>query len=228
MMAQLSRTVRISDMPASIDAAYAAEVDWSQGYRLNPDARLALVGAGRLLQGTANEDAERDRTAVVLGSDFGSLCSYETFYDGLARGKAQPLPYTHALPSTPTAALSIYLGLHAPTLTVSGEAEVGVSAVRVAQLLLASDRCNKVIVGCWHTPSATTAQAGLSERAQLLLLLLERAENGGGRLGFGDLAVWSGSRDGRTCVDVLGEWLAANEKKFEAPVRIEAPLSTAR
>jgi len=225
MIGQLVDTVHIVDAPENIDTAYAAEVDWSQGYKLNPDSRLALVGVGRILKAVGNifgaGGAERDRVALVLGSDFGSLCSYESFFNGLTRKVAQPLPYTHALPSTPTAALSIFHELHGPTLTVSGEAEVGVSAVRVAQMLLAAGRCDKVIVGCWHAPSATTAKAGLADTAQLLLLLLEQS-NGERRSALqpGDLAMWSGGRDGRTCVEVLNEWVAGHRQQFEAPIRM--------
>jgi 3-oxoacyl-(acyl-carrier-protein) synthase len=223
MIGHIVDMVHIVDVPANIDAAYAAEVDWSHGYRLNPDARLALVGASRISKAAngllSAGNADRDRVAVVLGGDFGSLSSYESFFDGLIRKAAQPLPYTHALPSTPTAALSIFFELHGPTLTVSGEAEVGVTAVRVAQMLLAAGRCDKVIVGCWHTPSATTAKAGLPETAQLMLLLLDHVRNESrDSLRPGDLAAWSGGRNGRTCVDVLSEWFAVNANQFETPM----------
>jgi hypothetical protein len=186
---------------------------------LNPDSRLLLLGATRLIErlrhlGDGTDGSlDKYRTALVLGSDFGSLGSYEIFHDSVVAAKAaQPLIYAHALPSTPTAALSIRFGFHGPTITVSGDAEVGVTALRTALMLLALGRCDRALAGCWHTPSATTAKAGLPASAQLLLIALRRRA---GRVRPEDFPAWSGSRQGRSCVDVLAAWLDANRSDFE-------------
>ena len=231
MIAQLLDSVHILDTPQNIDAAYAAEVDWAQGYRLNPDSRLLLLGASRLIarlrhgEEGANGNLDKFRTALVLGSDFGSLSSYEVFHDSIIAAEA-PRPLggatarldvavsaaVHAMPSIPTAALSIRFGFHGPTITVSGEAEVGVMALRTALMLLAQGRCDTALAGCWHMPSATTARAGLPASAQLLLIALRRCA---GRARPEDFPTWSEHRQGRSCVDVLAAWLALNRSAFE-------------
>ena len=217
--------VRIDESLADIDTAYAAEVDWQQGYRLNPDSRLVLLGVKRVLKrisgmgGGENEGFDKLRTALVIGSAFGSLCSYEAFFESVKRKRVEPLTYTYAMPSTATAAASICFQLLGPTVTVSGEDEVGIAAVNNSATMLAIGRCDLAIAGCWHVPSHTTRKEGLPERAQLSLLALQRgaaADNGfvpASRQARVDLPLRvTGSR--RSCVDVLSDWVVANQQGF--------------
>ena len=221
MIATVVDRIDVCGMPDEIDEAYAREVNWAQGFRLNPDARLLLLGIDRLLKRTAkgndlalSVDRNKTSTAVVLGSDFGSLFSYESFFDGIIQKKAQPLAYTHALPSTPTAAASIYFGFVGQTITLSGDAFVGISALQSAVLLLSLQRCDRVVAGCWHSPSDTTRGFGLPERANLLLLVLERAPASDGRHAQLGITRRSDTRECRTCVEVLDSWIEENAEQF--------------
>lgn len=219
MIARLIDQVEIRDTPQSVDAAYAAEVDWEHGYRSNPDSRLVLLGTHRLIERVrrvTGAGADTRRTGLVLGSHFGSMLSYEAVYASMAMKVANPLACTHALPSTPAAAVSIHFGLCGPTLTVSGEAEVGVTAVRNTLMLLAQGRCDTAIAGCWHMPSATAHAAGLPDRAELLLIALHRQAQGAqSGAGLDDFPAWTGVAEGCTCVDILADWLKHKRELLE-------------
>ena len=221
MKIQIIDVVSINDDLADLDTAYAGEVDWQQGYRLNPDSRLVLLGVKRVLKRIAgvgddgSDGSERQRTALVLGSAFGSLCSYEAFFDSTRKTRVEPLAYTYAMPSTPTAAASICFRLVGPTVTVSGEEEVGIAALNNSVTMLAIGRCDLAITGCWHAPSQTTRKEGLPERAQLLLLALQRPSASGpvdvSRLARADNPFRSaGGR--RSCVEALNDWVVANQQ----------------
>jgi len=223
MKVQIIDLVSIDESPADLDTAYAVEVDWQQGYRLNPDSRLILLGVTRVLKRISSvsdgggDGLDRKRTALVLGSAFGSLCSYETFFDSTKRLKVEPLAYTYAMPSTPTAAASICFRLLGPTITVCGEEEAGIAALNNCVTMLASGRCDLAVTGCWHVPSQTTRKEGLPERAQLLLLALQRPDAAKGRFAsVNQLARTNipfrsaGSR--RSCVEVLSDWVVANQQ----------------
>jgi 3-oxoacyl-(acyl-carrier-protein) synthase len=228
MKVQIIDLVSIDESPADLDTAYAVEVDWQQGYRLNPDSRLILLGVKRVLKRLSSvgddgsEGFDRLRTALVFGSAFGSLCSYEAFFDSTKKTRVEPLAYTYAMPSTPTAAASICFRLLGPTITVSGEEEAGIAALKNSITMLAIGRCDLAITGCWHAPSQTTRKEGLPERAQLLLLALQRPAAANGpfasvnQLARADIPFHSaGSR--RSCVEVLGDWLVANQQDLVEP-----------
>lgn len=222
-MTRLIDTVRIVDRPDRIEAAYATEVNWPQGYRLNADARLLLLGASRLINRLRSAGirltgpAEKLRTALVLGQNFGSLSSYEAFDDSLLAGAAEPLACTLALPSVPVSAIGIRFGFCGPALTLAGGVEVGLMAVRDTLLLLALNRCDHAIVGCWYSPSATTLQAGLPDSAQLILLALQAGADRKAMVAAARaIPAWRGGAGARTCVDVLDRWLSANGAAFTA------------
>jgi hypothetical protein len=160
--------------PEELETAYAAEVSWQPATRINGDSRLVILGLQRLLRGKDTDTGER--TALVLGAQYGAMESFEAFDHSLAAGPPQPRAFAHALPSTPVAAASIRFGFRGPTVTLSGGSDIGITALRQALLMLDRGRCDRCITGCWHMPSATTAAAGLPANAELLLLLLHRTE----------------------------------------------------
>jgi len=220
-MTRLLDIVRIVNRPDQVEAAYAAEVNWPQGYRLNADARLLLLGASRLigrLRGAGSKlsrPEEKSRTALVLGQTFGSLSSYEIFHDSLLAGAAEPLACTLALPSVPVSAIGIRFGFCGPSITVAGGLEVGLLALRDALLLLAQDRCDHVITGCWYLPSATTASSGLPDYAKLVLIALRAGDKRKATMAVArEMTTWCGGAGAATCVDLLDEWLCDNATAF--------------
>src|SRR5262249_35008807 len=154
---------------------------------------------------------------LVLGSAFGSLCSYEAFFDSTKKRKVEPLAYTYAMPSTATAAASICFRLLGPTITVAGEEAAGIAAVNNSIAMLAIGRCDLAVTGCWHVPSQTTRKEGLPERAQLLLLALQRPDAAKGpfasvdQLARANIPIRS-ARNRRSCVEVLSDWVVANQQ----------------
>jgi hypothetical protein len=229
MTIRLIDAVRITGHIDEVEAAYAVEVNWPQGYRLNADARLLLLGASRLIdrlrptQVHLGDTKENFSTALVMGQNFGSLSSYERFHDTVLAGAAEPLACTLAIPSVPVTAIGIRFGISGPALTIAGGIEVGLLAVRDALMLLSLNRCKRAVAGCWYVPSATSARAGLPDRAQAILLALE------GRGNLEAIATvarrmpgWRGSGNPRTCVELLSQWLDANAAMFGAPVDVLA------
>ena len=171
-------TVLVDDSAAGVDAAYRGEVNWMQGYRINSDARLVLLGVQRILARGLAKEAELRRAALVLGCQLGSMGSYEAFDDSLAQGQTSPLSFSHALPSTALASASVRHGLRGPTLTLVGGGEVGVRAFRQGVRMLASGRAELAVAGCWEAPSETASRVGLPSRPRLLLAVLEQAAQG--------------------------------------------------
>jgi len=225
MGVRIADVISIDESLTDVDLAYATEVDWQQGYRLNPDSRLVLLGVKRILKrisgagGDSNDGFDKSRAALVIGSSFGSLCSYEAFFESVKRKRVEPLTYTYAMPSTATAAASICFQLLGPTVTMSGEDEVGIAAVNNSVTMLAVGRCDLAIAGCWHVPSQTTRKEGLPERAQMLVLALQRAAAADNGLA---LLTWKAGADlpfpvtanRRSCVETLSDWIVANQQSF--------------
>lgn len=161
----------LDESHASLQAAYAKEVRWAQGFRVNNDSRLLLLGMRRLLGQRLLSDAELRTAACVLGCRMGAMDSYETFDDGLLAGNDVPLAFAYALPSIPLACASICHALRGITYTLTGEQDVGIQAFAAAVQLIESGVVDRVVTGCWESPSQTAGDSQSSYR--LLLCVIE-------------------------------------------------------
>jgi 3-oxoacyl-(acyl-carrier-protein) synthase len=171
---RIGGTLLIDQTPAELELAYRREVAWTQGYRINVDARLLLLGMQRLLKRQLIAEPALREAAVVLGCRSGAMESYEAFEASLAAALPAPLAFACALPSIPLAAAGMRFGLRGLTYTLAGDAGIGWRALRQGGRLLAAGRAERAVVGCWEAPSATARQGG-SERCRLLLAILETA-----------------------------------------------------
>lgn len=157
---------------AEIEAAYRREVRWPHGHRVNLDARLVLLGLYRLRSLAGLSDEEFRTCGVVLGCQLGAMESYEAFDRSMTAGGAAPLAFAHALPSMPLACASLCFRLPGYTLTVAGDAEVGLRALEQAALLMRAGRASRVIAGCWEAPSETARRRYRDpSRCRLLLVM---------------------------------------------------------
>lgn len=173
---RLRTTLEVEESAQGLEQAYAREVRWAQGFRVNADSRLMLLGMRRLLARKVVSEHELRAAAFVVGCRLGAMSSYESFDDGLLQGKEVPLAFAYALPSMPLACASICHSLRGVTYTLTGEGNVGIRAFRQAAALLESGTCGAVVTGCWESPSATAgAQHGA---CRLLLLVLEALADG--------------------------------------------------
>ncbi len=173
---RLRATLELAESVAGLAEAYAREVRWAQGFRVNADSRLMLLGMRRLLARKLLAEHELRAAAFVIGCRLGAMDSYESFDDGLAHGKEMPLAFAYALPSMPLACASICHSLRGVTYTLTGEGDAGIQAFRQAVALLESGAYRTVVSGCWESPSAT---AGPDHAAcRLLLLVLEAPAEG--------------------------------------------------
>ncbi len=158
--------------------AYQQEVDWSQGYRINTDARLLLIGAQRLLVCGLINEAELASCAVVLGCRLGAMDSYEAFENSLLKNQATPLAFAHALPSMPLASVSVRHVIQGITYTLTGGIDVGLKALQQGAAQLVAGHAEMGIVGCWETPSRTALGIGTAPRCRLQLAVLKATDEG--------------------------------------------------
>lgn len=163
--------VNVDESPMSLNDAYAREVRWAQGFRINNDSRLVLLGMRRLLSQKILTESEMRTAAFVIGCRLGAMDSYETFDDGLLQAKEVPLAFAYALPSMPLACASICHSLRGLTYTVTGEWDVGIQAFGQATELIASTASRMVITGCWDSPSKTAGDH--SKSCRLVLIVIE-------------------------------------------------------
>ncbi|MHB1123201.1 MAG: hypothetical protein ACYC0T_10830 [Ramlibacter sp.] len=168
--------LEVDDPVAALGPCYAREVRWAQGFRVNADSRLLLLGLRRLLARRIVCEAELRTAAFVLGCRLGAMDSYERFDDGLVQGRVAPLAFAYALPSMPLACASVCHSLRGLTYTLTGEGDAGIRALRQAATLIASGATDVAVAGCWETPSAT---AGSSASCRLLLVVVDAAGAGG-------------------------------------------------
>ncbi len=158
---------------AAIDAGFRHELRWPAAQRVNLDARLLLLGLQRLRSRLGWTDEAFQSSAVVLGCRLGAIDSYEAFDDSLEDGWPAPLSFAHALPSIPLACASLCFGLRGHTVTLSGDAGVGLQALEQAARLIRAGRAERAIAGCWETPSATRRRRyGAGDRGRCLLVAL--------------------------------------------------------
>lgn len=163
--------LEIEEPQAALDRAYAREVRWAQGFRVNVDSRLVLLGMRRLLSRRLVSEGELRAAAVVAGCRLGAMDSYEAFDCGLAQGREVPLAFAYALPCIPLACASICHSLRGITYTLTGAGDAGILAFQQAAALIESGAADIAIAGCWESPSATAGDPDASCR--LLLLVLE-------------------------------------------------------
>lgn len=191
----------LEEPPAAIDKAYGREVRWDQGFRVNLDSRLILLGLRRFMRGGGlTEDALR-HSDFVLGCRLGTMDSYEKFDASLKAAAPAPLAFAYALPSMPMACASLYYGLHGQTYTLVGEAEVGIRALRQAVALITAGRSRQVIFGCWESPSQTAGSDPDRSNCRLLLALVEAGSEASTLITMPD------SRPSGDCVSSLAEFL---------------------
>ena len=157
---------------------YKQEVGWTQGYRINTDARLLLLGVQRLLAAGFIHDAALRTCAVVLGCRLGAMDSYEAFADSLTNNQATPLAFAYALPSMPLAGVSVRHAMRGMTYTLTGDNDIGLKALRLGAAQLADGYTDMGIVGCWDTPSRTAQGLATGLRCRLLLAVLQSAKEG--------------------------------------------------
>lgn len=172
----LRSTLLVEEEPDALDKAYGREVRWTQGFRVNMDSRLLLLGLRRFLNANQLSESDLHSAEYVLGCRFGAMDSYEKFDASLAAGIPAPLAFAYALPSMPLACASVCYGLRGHTYTVVGQADVGIRAFRQAIALLGAGRTQRVIFGCWESPSATAGHPPEKHKCRLLLGMVEMAD----------------------------------------------------
>jgi len=116
--------------------------------RLDHASRLAAVAVQRALADAgAGADVE---TGVLLGSAYGNVDASAAFmhriFDKGPR-TASPADFPNLVPSSPAGHVSIYLGLHGPTLTTADLAASGESAVVQAVQLVAGGFAARLVAG---------------------------------------------------------------------------------
>jgi 3-oxoacyl-(acyl-carrier-protein) synthase len=170
------------DLPLDqLDDVYRDEVDWKEGYRINRDARLVLIGLQRVLDSGALELARLREAGIVLGCEDGAMDSYAAFHDGMLTRRPAPLAYSHALPSIPLASAALRHQLTGETYTLVGSTDLGLRVVSHGRQMLAAGRAEAVIVGCWRISTASAPDAPRhGGRARLRLALLESSSAAAG------------------------------------------------
>jgi hypothetical protein len=117
----------------------------SRAKRLTRLEQMALAAAQQALApGTETQDL-----ALVFGTGYGGLAATADFLDGIAaRGAAfgSPIAFQQSVHHSPAGQLSIMLGSHGPSLTMSAREISGESALQVATTLLSAGRAEKVLV----------------------------------------------------------------------------------
>ena len=169
--------VSVDENLDDLEKAYGCEVRWAQGFRVNVDSRLLLLGLRRMLSLKMLEENDLRNSEYVLGCRLGAMDSYESFDDSRKQGKSAPLAFAYALPSIPLACASVYFRLCGQTYTVVGKENIGLRALKQGIALIKAGRADRVIVGCWETPSATARDNNDSNRCRLLLAIVESASN---------------------------------------------------
>lgn len=167
----LKAKLEVHESAGELAQAYAREVRWDQGFRVNIDSRLLLLGMRRLLSRGLVTDTELRTAAFVMGCRLGAMDSYESFDSALQQGKEMPLAFAYALPCMPLACASVCHSLRGVTYTLTGAEQAGIAAFKQAATLVESGAASVAVTGCWESPSQTAGAGNASCR--LLLLVLE-------------------------------------------------------
>lgn len=113
--------------------------------RLTRLERMALAAAQQAMPPAV----ETQELALVFGTGYGGLTATADFLDGIAvRGGAfgSPIAFQQSVHHSPAGQLSLLLGSHGPSLTVSAREISGESALQVAMTLLGTGRAKNVLV----------------------------------------------------------------------------------
>lgn len=149
--------IHLNESQKTCEELYEREVDWDQGYKLNLDSRLVVLGMNRLLAHARSAFqcdllTEGENVGLVIACGTGSLSSYQEFFESMRVNKLRPPTYTQAMPSTAAAAISICYSIQGPTimLTNSTTGPLWKVAWDESLNLIQFEHCDTVIVGCWH------------------------------------------------------------------------------
>lgn len=145
-------------------AGWPEWVPGNQRRRQDPLTRMACALVDTLL---SQGPSLPDETAVVVSTSYGSVDSTWRFVSGIAEfgdAGASPTPFTTSVHNSCAGALGEFLGLHGPAATLSQGSTGGISALRWASLMLASERAPAVliVVGDRHTTWSHNMVTGLS------------------------------------------------------------------
>lgn len=171
----IHQVLSIIESEHGLDQAYARQVRWPQGHRVNLDSRLLLLGVRRLVSEGLMTEAHLRDAAWVLGCQMAAMDSYERFDDSLRQGHPAPLSFAYALPSMPLACVSVRHALRGLTYTITGGLDAGIQAFRESVALIGAGLARTVVTGAWESPSAS---AGPTQDACRLLLVVLRADSG--------------------------------------------------
>lgn len=127
-------------------------LDPARARRLDRPARLGVIAAS--LAGAQPEDG------VVMGSGYGDADGSASFLAKLfEKGPrlAPPADFPNLVPSSPSGHVSIYLGLHGPTMAVSDLSTSGEAALSTAFDLLSTGAARAMVAGSIEGPSEIAA-----------------------------------------------------------------------
>lgn len=159
-----------------VEAEFRRDVRWTPGLRVNLDARLIMLGLRRLRDRLNWTDEMLSSCSVVLGCRVGSMESYEGFDRSLVGGWPAPIAFSHALPSIPLACASLCFSLRGQTITLAGDANVGLHALEQASRLVRVGRSARAIAGCWEVPHENAGRPpDAGNRCRALLVALDDA-----------------------------------------------------
>lgn len=160
-----------------LNLLYQRRFRWSQGRQVNTDAKLVHIACDNSLKkaGLKLSKCDSSRVAVVMGTSYGGLESYENFQDSMAINDRQPLAFANAIPGIPTTIPSLYYGITGPVMTLSGEAFVGSQALYQAIYMLENGICDIALTGAWYVPSSTSLRHSSVEKIGAAVMVLETA-----------------------------------------------------
>jgi hypothetical protein len=122
-----------------------------------PD-KLAFSAASLLTAGT--EPLDQERTAIVMGLQFGSLSTDLRYMESVASGFPSPAIFSATLPSSPVAEIAIFFRLKGPNRVLVQGPDSGLAAVDLASRLLALGKAeNAVVVSATALEPADTGSA---------------------------------------------------------------------
>lgn len=115
--------------------------------RLDKYARMFLLICAGLLKNIKEE--EKENTAVVLGTSYGSFKTNCDFLDSIIfQGfeYASPMLFTGTVHNSPLAPLGMFKGIKGPSYSISNFEKTFESALYVSRILLSKEMCPKVLL----------------------------------------------------------------------------------
>jgi len=133
--------------------------------RLDRYALLAVAAVTQALDDAALPDGDPDRRGVVLGTGIGGAHTWERQVAVLGeRGEraVSPLTVPMVMPNAAAAAVSMRWNLRGPVETITTACASGTHAVAAGAKLIASGRCESVLVGGSESCATATNLAAFS------------------------------------------------------------------